>query len=331
MGIGRGTRWICGAIAPLTALIVACSDDSGDGDQQPDEEAETDPADDTPETLRIQVTNDDGIEAPGLDFVVETLSTLDDVELFIISPRADWSGAADNRCDEASEERPQESDVDSSVGRVCTYDDSGELVTSEVETLSGQAGTAVHGMPADSVAWAHEHFFVGDVEPPHLTVSGSNGGQNIGHLAYISGTVGAAREAARHGVPGLAVSQGYGDGAEITDYDQLDYEAAEPFLLDWIEDHRAALLNREIDLDTVTSVNIPTCLDDEVRGLQDAERALDGPAFEPVDCDAQGDAEGLDDIEAFLVGFATLTPVEVDEPDGGDGDDDAGNTNQVDD
>lgn len=321
MGTGRGLRRLGAALVPLVMLLAACGDDSDsaaadDDDGSADES--TEPSGDAAETMRIHVTNDDGIDSPGIDSVVEALKTLDEVELFIIAPVRDWSGSGDSKCeDKPDEERltvDEVAELPDDEPTPCTYDGEG-LVSSEAETASGEAATAVHGTPADTVTWAHENVFVDDVEPPHLTVSGNNGGQNIGVLAYVSGTVGATRESARHGVPGFAVSQGLGE--ETADYDELDYAAAVPFLLDWIEDNREALLNGDLAVDTVTSLNVPTCTDGEVRGLHETERASDGDALAPVDCTSEDDPEGLDDVEAFQAAFATITDVDVEEPDAG--------------
>ena len=68
---------------------------------------------------------------------------------------------------------------------------------------------------------------------PDLVVSGINEGQNLGPVVDLSGTVGAARAAARRGVPALAVSQGFGQ--------DLDYEVAAGLVTDWIEAHADAL------------------------------------------------------------------------------------------
>jgi 5'-nucleotidase len=261
------------------------------------------------------VTNDDGIGAAGIDSVVESLGTLEDVELVVIAPRTDWSGSGDSQCaDKPAEERRQEDDLDGAEEEaVCTYTDDDELVTSSETTAGGTEGTAVYGTPADSVEWAHENYFVGEMEPPHLTVSGNNAGQNIGQLAYVSGTVGATRESARHGVPGLAVSQGLG-ASDAGGDSEPDYAAAVPLVLDWVEANREVLLAGELDLDTVTSLNVPTCTEGDLRGLHETSRAEDGPVMDPVDCTSEEDPEGLEDVEAFLQGLATLTPVDVEQP-----------------
>jgi 5'-nucleotidase len=294
------------ALAAAGALaLAACGDDSDAGDDEavdpgPDgtdavDGADTGDAGD--DVLRIHLTNDDGIGAPGLDAVAEGLASLDDVEVHIVAPAEDWSGGSDRRLEDV------------------------ELEAEEMATASGTPGLGVNGMPADSVVWAHENYFGEEVGEPHLTVSGANGGQNLGELAYISGTVGAARESARHGVPALAVSQGFGGALEVTDYEELDYDAVVPHMLDWVEEHREALLAGELDTDTVANLNAPTCLEGEVRGLVETERQEAAPEGGPgpldaADCTSDEDADDLNDVEAFVVGYVTLTSVDVEEPEG---------------
>jgi methylase of polypeptide subunit release factors len=84
---------------------------------------------------RVIVTNDDGIDAPGIDALVTALSTLPDVELTIVAPAENQSGTSMNLTD-------------------------GEVVASDAATSSGVAATAVVGFPADSVRWALENLDV---------------------------------------------------------------------------------------------------------------------------------------------------------------------------
>lgn len=258
----RTRRWLAGVVC-INLILGACGDD-------------------TNETLHILVTNDDGIDSPGIDSIVEALGTLPDVELAIVAPAGDQSG----------------------TGR----DTSGEPVEAEeTTTVSGEAGIAVDGFPADAVVHAFDEVFIEEQERPHLVVSGNNEGPNLGFISYISGTVGAARVAADAGVPGLAVSQGLGDPP--------DFEAAVPFVLEWVEQNREALLAGRMPTDTVASLNVPTCEEGEVRGLEEVPLAQDAgerSVVGPSDCTST-ETDPIDDIDGFLNGFATLTDVPVEE------------------
>jgi 5'-nucleotidase len=138
---------------------------------------------------------------------------------------------------------------------------------------------------------------------PDVVVSGINEGQNLGAIVEISGTVGAARTAAREGVPALAVSQGLGE--------PVDFDAAAELAVAWIDERRDALLAGEVPVDTVANLNVPSCDTGEVRGMVEVETATtaDG-AYEPVDCASSGDGY-RDDITAFVNGFAPIADVPV--------------------
>src|SRR4051812_35397230 len=138
--------------------------------------------------LRILVTNDDGYAAPGIDAVVEALRTLSNVQVTVVAPLTNQSGSGD---------------------KFSTT----PLTASHATTHHGYPAIAVNGFPADSVLLAVKELLK---EPPDIVVSGINQGQNIGELIDISGTVGAARTAARLGIPSIAVSQGIASNIDYT-------------------------------------------------------------------------------------------------------------------
>jgi 5'-nucleotidase len=123
--------------------------------------------------MRLLLTNDDGIEAPGLALLAELAAAYG--EVMVVAPASEHSG-------------------------------SGHQVTTRspiaVETY-GERRWKVHGTPGDCVRLAL-HGLCGPVD---WVLSGINPGGNLGTDVYHSGTVAAAREAALHGVPGLAISQ----------------------------------------------------------------------------------------------------------------------------
>ena len=124
-----------------------------------------------PDRLTVLVTNDDGIGAPGIDALVTALSAVDGLDIVVVAPAANQSGTSDKTTP-------------------------GGASHADATTISGVAGTAVDGFPADSVNVALDELGI----TPDLVVSGINKGQNTGNLAYASGTVGAARTAARRGI-----------------------------------------------------------------------------------------------------------------------------------
>lgn len=269
------------AATGLAALLVlgACSSDDGGGEE---EAAETTAAPESTtttaapaETFRILVSNDDGYAAEGIDALVEGLLTLDDVEVTVSAPLENQSGTSDNT-------------------------EPGDQATSDVETLSGQPATAVDGFPADSV----EQGLAAAAEPPHLVVSGINEGQNIGPLTELSGTVGAARTAARAGIPALAVSQ----GILLNGGPEPDYPSAVELALAWIEEHRDELVAAEpVDgIAAVTNLNVPTCPTGELGELLEVPVATEdqvaGQDLGAVNCEAGPNADVSQDVAGFLAG-----------------------------
>ena len=131
--------------------------------------------------MRLILTNDDGIDAPGLAALIRAVSDLG--ELRIVAPSGPQSG-----CGHA----------------VTTH--------SAVETRRRHDGAiAVSGSPADCVRLALHHLATG----ADWVISGINAGGNLGADLYISGTVGAAREAALHGMPSVAISQYIAKGRPV--------------------------------------------------------------------------------------------------------------------
>jgi 5'-nucleotidase len=121
-------------------------------------------------SVDVLLTNDDGVDAPGIDALYDELSSVADVT--VVAPAEDQSG----------------------VGRSNSH---------TVEVDEYERGLVVHGTPCDCVAVGLGTL---DVEPD-VVVAGCNDGPNFGaHKLDRSGTVGAAKEAVFLGVPGIAVS-----------------------------------------------------------------------------------------------------------------------------
>jgi len=121
----------------------------------------------------ILLTNDDGIQARGLNALAEELA--DFATVSIVAPSREQSGTA-------------------------------QALTLRQPIICHQEGErawAVDGTPADCVIVAMHKLLP---HKPDLVISGINHGGNLGENVYYSGTVGAAREAALHHVPALAMS-----------------------------------------------------------------------------------------------------------------------------
>lgn len=122
---------------------------------------------------RILLTNDDGIDAPGLSVLEEALSGL--AEVHTVAPTCEMSATSHSI----------------SLRRAVRFEQAGER------------RWAVDGTPADCVILA-----IHRVLPflPDLLISGINAGGNLGRNVYYSGTVAAAVEGTLHGVDSMAVS-----------------------------------------------------------------------------------------------------------------------------
>ena len=131
--------------------------------------------------MRVLLTNDDGIEAAGLQALRCALRDLEGVELAVIAPDGNRSAMARS----ITTRRP--------------------LWVQEVDFGDGTVGYATDGTPVDCVRLAN----LGLVErfEADLVVSGINHGSNLGDDITYSGTVAAALEAIVLGLPGIAVSQ----------------------------------------------------------------------------------------------------------------------------
>jgi len=225
-----------------------------------------------PATLRVLVTNDDGVASPGIDALVEALRDLPRMKITVVAPAENQSGKGDTTTPSVPP-------------------------AAETTTASGYAATAVPGTPADSVIYGLDEVVT---KPPHVVVSGINQGQNLGPALEISGTVGAARTAARQDVPALAVSQGLAD--------EPDYPEGAELAIDWVKEHRKRLVRGSVGTDEIANLNVPTCVTGEVRGVVEVPPLLTGELLPPSNCESTLE-DPPDDVIAFSNGFATLSEV----------------------
>jgi 5'/3'-nucleotidase SurE len=255
--------------------------------------------------LKVLVTNDDGVSAPGLDVLVRTLAENPHVALTVVAPADNSSGAGESRA----------GPVDVVAGA----------------TASGFPATVVDGFPGDAALFGVLQKMQAD--PPDLVVSGVNEGQNVSaEIIPVSGTVGAATWAARQGIPAFAVSAGLGAAPS--------YAQAATFAAELVEAFRVRKsFRRKMREDAppfrglVLNVNVPTCATGSVRGarvvpvgrvvvltgyrlLADVggvqswqPTTASGGNFFTSDCTSTLEEVG-NDLEAFSHGFATVTPLD---------------------
>jgi len=138
--------------------------------------------------VRILVTNDDGVHAPGLGALVRALARWaqdgDGHEIVVVAPLANYSGAS------------------AAIGTVFER----EAVEFRRVHIEGAEEIPAYGLDAPPALAVIVGTYGAFGPPPDLVVSGINLGVNVGRSILHSGTVGAALTCAQHGLRGLAVS-----------------------------------------------------------------------------------------------------------------------------
>ncbi len=178
--------------------------------------------------MKVLLTNDDGIEAEGLQALRQALVAVAGIELVTIAPDGNRSATARM----ITTRRP--------------------LWVQEVAFEDGTVGFATDGTPVDCVRFATLGLVEGFT--PDLIVSGINHGSNLGDDVTYSGTVAAAFEGLVLGVPAIAVSQ------QSTDR-EMDFRFGRSFRFEAAADFTARLVD---DLDdvplpegTLLNINVP--------------------------------------------------------------------------
>ncbi len=178
--------------------------------------------------MRVLLTNDDGIEAEGLQAMRRALLELPGIELAVIAPDGNRSAMARS----ITTRRP--------------------LWVQEVDFGDGTVGYATDGTPVDCVRLARLGL-IADFDA-ELVVSGINHGSNLGDDITYSGTVAAALEAIVLGLPGIAVSQQ--SGAKELDFragSGFEFSVAALFASRLV----AELENVPLPTGTLLNVNVP--------------------------------------------------------------------------
>ena len=176
----------------------------------------------------ILITNDDGIKSPGLRAAAAVCERLGDV--LIVAPYQQQSGAG-------------RSMPSTSEGRIFA-----EQVSINGHTLTGYG---IEGTPAQVVQ--HGLFEIAP-RPVSLVVSGINYGENLGEGITVSGTVGAAMEAASFGTPAIAISLQTAAEHYLSHSEEVDFSTAAHFLRQFVR----AILDRGLPPETdLLKIEIP--------------------------------------------------------------------------
>ncbi|PCH80132.1 MAG: 5'/3'-nucleotidase SurE [Hyphomicrobiales bacterium] len=178
--------------------------------------------------MRILVTNDDGIHAPGLK-VLEAIARLISDDVWIVAPETDQSG----------------------VSRCISLHNPLRRRIVEVQRF------AVNGTPADCVIMGVQALLPG---APDLILSGVNCGQNVADDVTYSGTIAAAMEGSMLGIRSIALSQAYNFKAGTP----VPWSTAQSMGAQVIE--RALEVPNEKG--SLLNINFPNCSELEVKGVR---------------------------------------------------------------
>jgi 5'-nucleotidase len=237
---------------------------------------------------RILVVNDDGIASPGIEALARALSDLGEVT--VVAPEHNQSG----------------------ISMAVTFD--AEVPLLQPDKGGGIRWFAADLKPADCVTLGLDHLMP---ERPDLVVSGINKGSNLGNVTTsLSGTIGAARMAALHGLPAIAVSMGsYRD-------ENLEWQTAAELA------RRLArqVLTRGLPAGVLLNLNVPNRPLGELRGVRVTRLGRQEFGWHYDEVASEGGAVRLqqgthelpnagtldDDLTAFAAGYATITPLTSD-------------------
>jgi 5'-nucleotidase len=232
--------------------------------------------------VRVLVTNDDGVLAPGIAALARAMVTTEH-EIVIAAPHEDMTGYG------------------AALGSFHA-DGTIEVKPIELDGLAGVPTFMVTGPPALCVMAARLGGFG---TPPDLVVSGINPGPNTGRATLHSGTVGAVLTGGNFGVSGLAVSIGVGD--------EILWETAGDLAvlaLEWLVTQPAK---------TLLNLNVPNLPLGEIKGVRWAKLAPFGtvraflvPGERGLQMELREHDEQLpDDSDTALVrdGFAAISSI----------------------
>ena len=237
--------------------------------------------------MRILITNDDGINAPGLASAERIARELTD-DVLIVAPETDQSGLAHS----------------------LTLSNPLRLRKLEDRKF------ALNGTPTDCVIMGVREIMD---SPPDLVLSGVNSGQNIADDVTYSGTVAGAIEGALLGIPSIALSQAYNFLEGVRHVKWQTCERVAPEIIE-------KLMDEDFPEKTLVNVNFPNCEADEIDGFEVTHQGMfthglfmekrhDGRGFPyywiKFGRDVPSQRKGSD-ITALLQKRISITPLKLD-------------------
>lgn len=237
--------------------------------------------------MKILLSNDDGVNAPGLAMLASVLGTM--AEITVVAPDRDRSAASNS----------------------LTLDLPLRI------TRQPNGFYAVNGTPTDSVhlavtGWLDQH--------PDMVIAGINSGANLGDDVLYSGTVAAAMEGRFLGYPAMAISLVSDPNHIKTEH--THYETAAEIARFLLE----KLLKDPLPRETILNVNVPDRPLSDILGIKVARlghRHLAEEVIESVDARGkpiywigpagrEQDAGPGTDFHAISQGYVSITPIKTD-------------------
>lgn len=238
--------------------------------------------------MRILISNDDGIEAEGINQLILCLQ--EDHEIFVVAPDRERSATGHK----ITMDRPLR-------------------VKERVYPGSSARGWAVDGTPADCVKLGLEALIPA---PPELVISGINFGPNLGTDVLYSGTVSAAIEGIINGVPAIAIS--------LASYEHKDFSESGKLIKELVarlgqELTRDRLLNINIPPGRIKGIKVTRLGNRRYINIFDKRIDPRGRVYfwmggEPFDLDEQ---DPDTDVWAVREGYVSITPLHFDLTDHG--------------
>ena len=234
---------------------------------------------------RILVTNDDGINAPGLDAMIDIASQLSR-DVWIVAPEYNQSGAGHSLS-----------------------------LTHPVRARQlGETKFALEGTPTDCVLFAVKHLLKD--HKPDIVLSGVNRGSNMADDVTYSGTIAGAMEGCLLGIPSIAFSQAY------THPHPLKWETATQFGADVARRVLAGGIPRNVLINVNFPDVVPGAVKG-TRVTRQGVRAFGGHIVERTDprggtyywiayAPGEHDRDEESDITAVRGGYVSVTPLHLD-------------------
>lgn len=239
--------------------------------------------------MRILLSNDDGILAPGLCALYQAALELGHLD--VVAPDSPQSAAS----------------------HAITLTHPLVVKSVNVQGPTSFTGLSVDGRPADCVRLAIRNLLP---HRPDLVISGINAGSNLGINVFYSGTVAAATEAAMLGIPAIAVSASLVGQVDFARFSQLTAKVL------------CRLIAQGLQPGDLISVNLPPLLAGHPKGVRLARQSTAGledvyqaQVIDGKQCYRIGDSYDFapgdhdSDIIRSAEGFITITPLHIDRTD----------------